>query len=116
MKRWLALALVAIGLAACGTTSHGTHGMDLSAETAQMIRPGMTQSEVRSLIGDPYRVTEMADEREMWTYRYFAKKVDGKYVFRPVEPSTDPKKPAYYHGAIFVLFDSKGRVGMVRRG
>ena len=116
MKVGAALSVLSLLVVACATgPSHGTHGMDLSENTALLIQRGMSQSEVESLIGDPFRVTKMGDQ-EQWTYRYVAKRVDGKYVYRPAFPSTDPKKPTRYHGAIFILFNSLGKVGMVRRG
>ncbi|MEN8150047.1 MAG: hypothetical protein ABFS86_09500 [Planctomycetota bacterium] len=117
MKIGMTIGIIVLAtavLAACGT-SHGTHGMDLSRETTALIRKGMSQSEVHGILGDPYRVTRLGETREQWTYRYFATKVDGKIVHRPVEPPTDPRKPAHYHGAIFIMFDSEGRVGVVGR-
>jgi len=53
----------ALLLAACATV-----GTDYSQTTVESLRPGMTQAEVVSLLGNPSSRTTLADGTEQWMW------------------------------------------------
>lgn len=112
--RTLLLLLPVLVLAGCQTYSTGTHGDDLSAETASLIRRGMSMSEVGRILGTPTHVTMMNEGRELWTYRYLIRRENRKVTYVPIKPE-DNKRVAQ-QGAVYVLFLSTGKVGRVDRG
>ncbi len=75
------------------------------------IRMDMSKSEVRSLLGTPTSVTELAEGRELWSYMYRIEEGEAGPRYVPIPPGG--KGPP--EGSVTIVFFSSGGVAFVDR-
>jgi len=96
----------------CTSSSRGKGGVDLSPEIVAKVKRGMTEREVRGLLGEPTKKTLMAEGRFMWAYRFLRGDAGGRAIYRSVPPD----RPYLYDGAVFILFGAEKTVMRVEGG
>ncbi|MFC3033505.1 outer membrane protein assembly factor BamE [Pseudoalteromonas fenneropenaei] len=104
MKNKFIIALFALVLAACSSTQSGK---DFDMEVVKSFKKGQTtQEDVRTAIGDPTGMDDMANGDVVWTYEYYENKSSGlSYV---------PVAGVYAGGSkgeqkfVTIKFDAKG--------
>lgn len=67
MKKTIA-KIIAITVLAFGLASCASHGTEIDWNNARQIKAGMTQDEVKKLMGAPYSVTSRGEGKITWVW------------------------------------------------
>ncbi len=110
MKRTIAAILILTLTLLAGCAATGTHGDNLTPETAKLIRPGDSKSHVREVFGTPTRVSEHREGRETWSYLFTEVETPEGKRFPKIAPDSR-EEPA---GTIMILFLGSGEVGYAK--
>lgn len=106
MKKFIAAAMLASAIAATGCASTGNEVLrdETRESVAEKLRPGMSQSEVTSVFGEPLETNFTDSGNEIWKYQFSKGKMTAESFIPYASASKADVK------TLTIFFDTSGRV------